>query len=143
MRLLLYVALAAAGIAAAFWLMQSRQDSRRRDALADGHSTQSQSASEQTAAQEDISPVQRRSRARMLYGPEAGPGWLTLYSTQLVFTAQSGRVVAIERIDIHGVTTSQELPDRTVARPALVVATSAETYYFEVDEPGDWATALL
>ena len=79
----------------------------------------------------------------MLFGPEAGPGWLTLYTTQLVFTAHSGRVVVTERFEIHGVTTSQELPDRTVARPALVVATGAETLYFEVDDPQGWASALL
>ena len=142
MRLLLYLALIAAGVAAAFWLMQTRQDARRHR-ITGGPTTHPPSGHAHAATAEDVSPVQRRSRARMLYGPESGPGWLTLYSTQLVFTAQSGRVLPIERIDIHGVTTSQELPDRTVARPALVVATSAETHYFEVDDPSAWATALL
>lgn len=141
MRFLMYAALLAAGIAVAFWLMQSRQDSRRRDHLSEG--TAGHPGSPVALTAEDSFPVQRRSRARMLYGPEAGPGWLTLYSTQLVFTSQSGRVTAIERIDIHGVSTSLELPDRTVVRPALVVATAAETHYFEVDDPAVWATALL
>jgi hypothetical protein len=142
MRLLMYAALLAAGIAAAFWLMQSRQDTRRRRGIDHG-STRDGSDASGVVSGEDVSPVLRRSRARMLFGAESGPGWLTLYSTQLVFTAHSGRVVVIERMDIHGVTTSQDLPDRSVARPALVVASSAETFYFEVDEPGVWATALL
>lgn len=142
MRLLMYAAVLAAGIAVAFWLTQSRNDARRRGGLGDGGAP-GLSASEAVSPGDDVSPVQRRSRARMLFGPEAGPGWLTLYTTQLVFTAHSGRVVVTERFEIHGVTTSQELPDRTVARPALVVATGAETLYFEVDDPQGWASALL
>ena len=142
MRLLLYVAMVAAGIAVAFWLMQSRKD--HRESLTKGARPAASAGSVgHGGSADDISPVQRRSRARMIYGPEAGPGWLTLYPTQLVFTAHSGRVVVVERIAIHGVTTSQELPDRTVARPALVVATTADSHYFEVDDPADWATALL
>lgn len=142
MRLLMYAALLAAGIAVAFWLMQSRQDARRRDDLGAG-SGAGRTASGEVMAGDEVSPVQRRSRARMIYGPEAGPGWLTLYSTQLVFTGQSGRVVVTERIDIHGATTSQQLPDRNVARPALVVATATEALFFEVDDPAGWTSALL
>lgn len=142
MRLLMYAALLAAGVAMAFWLMQSRQDNRRRDGISAGTGS-AHAATAGAADGDDISPVQRRSRARMLYGHEAGPGWLTLYTTQLVFTAQSGRVVVIERFDINGVTTSSDLPDRTVARPALVVAAGGETLYFEVDDPAAWAAALL
>lgn len=137
MRLLLYAALLAAGIAVAFWVMQSRQDVRQRDLRAGPQPPVG------AGDHEDISPVLRRSRARLLFGPEASPGWLTLYTTQLVFTAHSGRVLVTERIDIHGVSTSTELPDRTVVRPALVVATDADTLYFEVDDSADWASALL
>lgn len=141
MRLLMYAAVLAAGIAVAFWLMQSRQDARRRGAI--GGEAAVRGATTGGSLGDDVSPVQRRSHARLLYGPEAGPGWLTLYSTQLVFTTQSGRVVVTERFDIHGVTTSQDLPDRKVARPALVVACGGDTLYFEVDDPGEWAAALL
>ena len=133
MRVLMFVALLAAGIAAVFWLQQRHHESvARRVAPA-----------RPTALVEDTSPVLRRGRTRLLYGPESGPGWLTLTSTQLVFTAESGRVVVTERIDISGITTSRELPDRSVARAALVVAGGGDALYFEVDDPEGWAAALM
>lgn len=129
MRAVLYLGILAAVVAATFWLTQRAQDARRKvppPVLV---------ASEETA--------DRGSRARLLYGPEAGPGRLALTSSQLVFTADSGRVWVVERIDISGASTTRDLPDRTVARPALVVTTSQDAHYFEVDDPANWVARLL
>lgn len=84
----------------------------------------------------------RSAPARLLYGPDSGSGWLRLSATQLLFTTDAGRVLAVERFDINGVSVSRDLPDRTVARPALVVSTTADVHYFDVPEPEEWVQAL-
>ena len=75
-------------------------------------------------------------------GAEQGPGRLRLSPTQLVFTADSGRVLVIERLDIIGATTTQDLPDHHVAAPVLVVRTEADVYYFQVADPEGWVRSL-
>lgn len=81
-------------------------------------------------------------RTILVYGPEAGPGTLTLTPSQVVFTADSGRVVVVERLDITGATQSRDLPDRTVAQPVLVIATRSDTWYFATPDPARWLAAL-
>lgn len=83
-----------------------------------------------------------RATAVLAYGPDQGPGELALSTSQLVFTAQTGRVLAIERLDIEGVTTTTDLPDRQAAAQVLAVATEREVFYFLVDEPARWVGLL-
>jgi hypothetical protein len=80
--------------------------------------------------------------AILAHGPDQGPGILRLTATQVVFTAATGRVVVIERLDIVGATVTTALPDRTTAAPVLAVTTGQEIYYFQVDRPRDWLRAL-
>lgn len=80
--------------------------------------------------------------AAMAYGPDRGPGMLRLTPTQLIFTADSGRVTALERLDILGVSDTRELPDRTLAQAVLAVTTSSETYFFAVGSPAEWEKRL-
>lgn len=133
MRVLVYVGLLTIGIALVFWLAQRRSDAHRVLARPPASAPVHQVSS---------APVGDAERARLLYGPEAGPGELRLTSSQLVFNADSGRLWVAERIDISGVSATRELPDRTVARPALVVIVDGEVHYFEVDEPLDWISRL-
>lgn len=81
-------------------------------------------------------------RVMLAYGPDAGPGTLTLSPSQLVFVADSGRVLTLERLDIVGASQTRDLPDRTVARPVLVVSTPTETWFFAVRAPSDWLHLL-
>jgi hypothetical protein len=134
MRVLFYVGLLTVGIALAFWLSQRHSDARRR------LPPTTQGAGSHSVA--TIPTPSAGERARLLYGSEAGPGQLQLTSSQLVFTADSGRVWVVERIDISGVSATRELPDRTVARAALVVTASGEVHYFEVDDPLEWINRL-
>lgn len=133
MRVLVYVGLLAMGVALVFWLAQRRSDARRV-----------LSAPPVSAPIHHVSTARagESERARLLYGPEAGPGELRLTSSQLIFSADSGRVWIAERIDISGVSATRDLPDRTVARAALVVIVDSEVHYFEVDEPLDWISRL-
>ncbi len=80
--------------------------------------------------------------AVLAHGPEQGPGVLRLSPTQLLFSAATGRVLVIERLDIIGATTTTALPDRTTAAPVLAVTTEQDVYYFQVDRPQDWLRAL-
>jgi hypothetical protein len=80
--------------------------------------------------------------AALASGPDAGFGVLRLTPSQLIFAGASGRVLTIERLDIIGVTSTPDLPDRTTARPVLAVATADSVHYFAVDHPGDWEQRL-
>ena len=73
---------------------------------------------------------------------DSGPGTLRLTASQLVFTADSGRVTVLERYDILGVAATRELPDRSLAQPALAVSTASEVLYFVVASAGDWERRL-
>jgi hypothetical protein len=75
-------------------------------------------------------------------GADQGPGHLRLTPTQLVFTADAGRVLVIERLDITGATTTHDLPDHHAAAPVLVVRTDADVYYFLVADPEAWVRSL-
>lgn len=81
-------------------------------------------------------------RSSLAYGRDRGPGTLTLTPTQLLFAADSGRVMAVERIDIVGATTTRDLPDRTVAQPVLAVAAIGDTLFFAVTDPDAWVKRL-
>lgn len=80
--------------------------------------------------------------AAIASGPERGFGTLRLTPSQLVFLANSGRVVTIERLDITGVTSTRSLPDHDTAKPVLAVATGADVHFFAVDDPAAWQRRL-
>lgn len=80
--------------------------------------------------------------AAIAAGPERGFGTLRLTPSQLIFLANSGRVVTIERIDITGVTWTRALPDHDTAKPVLAVATGPDVHYFAVDDPVAWQRRL-
>lgn len=81
--------------------------------------------------------------AAIASGPERGFGTLRLTPSQLVFLANSGRVVTVERLDITGVSSTRMLPDHEAAKPVLVVSTPGQVYYFSVDDPVRWEQRLL
>lgn len=81
-------------------------------------------------------------RAAIAYGPDRGSGTLQLTPSQVLFTADSGRVVAIERLDITGASVTWELPDRTVAQGVLAISTTTEVFYFAVAAPDGWISRL-
>lgn len=81
--------------------------------------------------------------AALATGPDAGFGTLRLTPSQLIFAGASGRVLTIERLDITGVTSTPDLPDRTTARPVLAVTTTDSVHYFAVDHPDQWAQRLI
>lgn len=80
--------------------------------------------------------------AVLAVGADQGPGHIRLTPTQLVFTADTGRVLVVERLDIVGATTTHELPDHHAAAAVLVVRTDTDVHYFLVDDPEDWVRAL-
>jgi hypothetical protein len=81
--------------------------------------------------------------AALAAGPDRGFGSLRVTPSQLVFMANSGRVMTIERIDITGVSTTRSLPDHETAKPVLAVATHDAVHYFSVDDPAAWERRLL
>lgn len=89
-----------------------------------------------------LPPGDRGAPAMLAAGADQGPGHLHLTPTQLVFTASSGRVVVVERIDIVGATTTHELPDHHAAAPVLAVRTDDDVLYFLVEEPEAWVRRL-
>jgi hypothetical protein len=98
---------------------------------------------ESTPDDAPVRPGRLSERATLAYGAEAGPGELQLTPSQLVFTADSGRVVVLERLDLVGVNVTTELPDQTLVSPVLVVTVGHEAYYFAVASPTAWAMRLL
>jgi hypothetical protein len=125
MRALLYLALLGAAIAGYIWVVQRLKESR---AL----------ASRPAPAQIPARPADPDEPATLAFGPDTGPGRLRLGRSQLVFTADSGRVIVIELLDITGVSASRELPDRTLVHDVLVVSAGSHVYYFMVDSPAAW-----
>ena len=87
-------------------------------------------------------PMAPSAVAVLAYGPDAGSGRLSVTPSQLVFTADSGRVLVVERLDITGATVARDLPDRTTSAPVLVVSTEREAHYFVVDQPEFWVRRL-
>ena len=81
--------------------------------------------------------------AALSAGPDRGFGILRVTPSQLVFLANSGRVMTLERLDITGVTTTTALPDHDTAKPVLAVATRDTVHYFAVDDPAAWERRLL
>lgn len=123
LRMLPYLIVVAGVVAMIVWLVPRLR------------STQNQLPSEPELVPPSASAV-------LAYGPDQGPGQLRLSGSQLVFTAQSGRVIVIERLDIQGVTTTCDLPDRTTAAEVLAIATDPEVYYFQVAQPRWWVGLL-
>lgn len=81
--------------------------------------------------------------AAIAAGVDRGFGTLRLTPSQLIFLANSGRVITIERLDITGVTHTRMLPDHETAKPVLAVSTQGQVYYFSVDDPVRWERRLL
>jgi hypothetical protein len=120
MRVVPYLVVLAAVIAALLWTMQRLRQGHGRSLPSGDHGAP----------------------AMIAAGPDQGPGQLLLTPTQLVFTAATGRVVVVERVDIVGATTTRELPDRHTAGPVLAVRTEGDVLYFLVDDPEAWARRL-
>ncbi len=81
--------------------------------------------------------------AAIAYGPDRGYGVLRLTPSQLVFAANSGRVLTIERLDITGATVTTSLPDHESLQPVLAVSTRDGMHYFSVNDPLVWEKRLL
>lgn len=127
MRVLPYVVLLGAAIAGYIWAVQWVKDrSARRLAAAP------------PAPPLPPAAVWPDESATMVFGSDQGPGRLRLNLTQLVFTADSGRVLAIERLDIVGVAASRDVPDRQLVQEVLVITTASDSYYFMVASPRQW-----
>lgn len=88
-------------------------------------------------------PADVEEAAALAYGPDRGHGMLRLTPSQLIFAADSGRVLTIERLDITGVTTTGDLPDRRTVKPVLAVTTGDDVHFFAVNDPARWALRLL
>ena len=126
MRLLFVVAILAVVVGGVLWLLQR------------GRQTRVVAAPPPTPAL----PGGRNERCILAHGPDRGPGSLRLSPSQLVFDGDSGRVIALERLDIVGVSTSRLLPDRTIAAEVLVVTTTTDTYFWAVAHPQQWVDDL-
>lgn len=90
-----------------------------------------------------LDPADIEEPAAIAQGPERGYGVLRLTPSQLIFAANSGRVLTIERLEITGATTTRDLPDHTSARPVLAVSTRDAVHYFAVNDPVGWEVRLL
>lgn len=128
-RSLLYLALLGLAVAGAVWALQ-----RFRERIPAIGSTPTPAAA--------LSGVVAEERATCVHGVDQGPGVLRLTDSQLVFTADTGRVLVLERLDIVGVGQTPDLPGRTLARPVLAVTTTADTYYFAVRSVAHWESLL-
>lgn len=126
MRLLPYLIVIGAAIAVVVW---SLQRVRGRSAALEGE-------------QRPALPADMAETAVLAYGNERGPGILRATASQVVFAADSGRVLVIERLEITGVTTTHELPDRHSAAQLLAISTGEDVHYFLVDHPEQWLHRL-
>ncbi len=104
---------------------------------------QGQSPSVARSSLPALDPADIQEAAAIAYGPDRGYGVLRLTPSQLVFAANSGRVVTIERLDITGATVTKSLPDHESAQPVLAVSTRDGMYYFSVNDPVAWELRLL
>ena len=102
---------------------------------------QSQSVTSSSLPALDAADLQES--AAIAYGPDRGYGVLRLTPSQLVFAANSGRVLTIERLDITGATVTKSLPDHESAQPVLAVSTRDGMHYFSVNDPVAWELRLL
>lgn len=90
-----------------------------------------------------LGPADYEEAAAIADGPDRGFGILRVTPSQLIFAGNSGRFVAIERLDITGVTTTTDLPDHVTAKPVLAVAAGGEVHYFAVEDAAAWERRLL
>ncbi|HQR78964.1 MAG TPA: hypothetical protein PLT68_01965 [Actinomycetota bacterium] len=88
-------------------------------------------------------PADLEEPAALAHGPDRGHGLLRLTPSQLIFASDSGRVLTIERLDVTGVTTTRELPDRRTLKPVLAITTAGDVHYFAVNDPARWESRLL
>lgn len=144
MRLLLYLAVVAAIVAGFVWVAEELRDRRRRLGARDSGRTIGQgSLGDAAQAMASAPPAYlAEERASLAYGLDRGPGWLRLTPSQLVFLADSGRVVLFDRLDVLGVGSSRQLPDRTLNREVLVVTAGDQVAYFAVAQPEVWVRRL-
>lgn len=96
-----------------------------------------------TSARPALASGEYQEPAAIAAGPERGFGTLRLTPSQLIFLANSGRVVTLERLDITGVSSTRTLPDHETAKPVLAVSTREQVVYFSVDDPVRWEQRLL
>lgn len=144
MRLLLYLAVIAVVVAGLVWGAEGLRDRGRRLRSRDrgrmiGQGSLADAAQAMATAPP---PYLAEERASLAYGLDRGPGWLRLSPSQLVFLADSGRVVLLDRLDVVGVGSTRELPDRTLSRDVLVVTTTDQVAYFAVTDPERWVRLL-
>lgn len=90
-----------------------------------------------------LDPADIQEAAAIADGPDRGYGVLRLTPSQLIFAANSGRVLTIERLEITGATSTRDLPDHSTARPVLAVTTRDAVHYFAVNDPVAWEVRLL
>lgn len=102
-----------------------------------------ESVDQRAAALPAIGPADYEEAAAVADGPDRGFGILRITPSQLLFAGNSGRMVAIERLDITGVTTTTDLPDHVSAKPVLAVTTPDAIHYFAVEDPAAWEKRLL
>jgi len=91
----------------------------------------------------ELGPSDIEEPAALADGPDRGYGVLRLTPSQLIFAANSGRVLTVERLEITGATTTRELPGQETAKPVLAVASGERVYYFAVNDPLAWELRLL
>lgn len=102
-----------------------------------------QSLSVESSSLPALDAADQQEAAAIAYGPDRGYGVLRLTPSQLVFAANSGRILTIERLDITGATVTRSLPDHESAQPVLAVSTHDGMHYFSVSDPAAWEKRLL
>ncbi|MFI0432380.1 MAG: hypothetical protein ACH36H_04485 [Candidatus Nanopelagicales bacterium] len=143
MRLLVYLAVLVVVVAGLVWAVERVRDRRRLPTHRRPDELPSGSLAAAAEAMADAPPAYLvEERATLAYGLDRGPGLLRLTPSQLIFLADSGRVVLLDRLDVLGVGSTRDLPDRTLTREVLVVTTEAQVAYFAVAEPEEWVQRL-
>ena len=91
----------------------------------------------------ELGPSDIEEPAALADGPDRGYGVLRLTPSQLIFAANSGRVLTVERLEITGAPTPRDLPGQEAAKPVLAVASGERLSYFAVNDPLAWELRLL
>ena len=130
MRLLPLLVIIVAAVMAVVWLLNNASERRTI-------ATSSRRSSLPARTDADVEEA-----AAVLHGPDRGPGVLRLTPSQLLFAGDAGRVLAVDRWEITGATTTTELPDHQRQRPVLAVSTADDVYYFAVNDPEAWQRRL-
>ena len=126
LRLLPLVVIIALAVGGALWVLQRRRVPQLPSAV----------------GSDQALPPAVSAPAALVFGADRGAGTLRLTPSQLIFEADSGRVMVLERWDIVGVSATRDLPDRTTSAEVLVVTTTDDMHYWLVDQPHQWIAAL-